>query len=155
VSATYSWLSSSGYTRVSRRAPGTPRGVAISYSSSAHTVHQPRSQPTEGIPLKSRPPRGYTTEARHLWQQVTADWTLDPPALTILDCACRALERVREAQALLRRDGLMTTDRFGQTKAHPAAAIERDAKQTLLRNLRALNLDLEPLHDRPGRPGGS
>jgi hypothetical protein len=32
--------------------------------------------------------------------------------------------------------------------------VERDSKQTLLRNLRALNLDLEPLRDQPGRPPG-
>jgi hypothetical protein len=105
--------------------------------------------------LKIRPPRGYTQEARHLWRQVTTGWDLDGPALTILDQACRAKMRVREAQALLTRDGLVITDRFGQPKPHPAAALERDAKQTLLRNLRALNLDLEPLRDRPGRPGGS
>jgi hypothetical protein len=60
-----------------------------------------------------------------------------------------------KARRLLDRDGLVVSDRFGQQKPHPAAAIERDSKQTLLRNLRALNLDLEPLHDRPGRPGGS
>jgi phage terminase small subunit len=101
-----------------------------------------------------RPPVGYTPEARKLWRQVLAGWDLDPPALTILDTACRGLMRVREAQALLERDGIVVKDRFGQEKPHPAVAIERDAKLTLLRNLKALNLDLEPLHDRPGRPPG-
>ena len=101
-----------------------------------------------------RPPVGYSAESRRLWRQVVEGWTLDPPALTILDSACRALMRVREAQALVTKAGLVVKDRFGQAKPHPAAAIERDAKMTLLRNLKALNLDLEPLHDRPGRPGG-
>lgn len=102
-----------------------------------------------------RPPRGYSPEARRLWAEVLAGWDLDPPALAILDMACRAHMRVREAEALLDRDGLVVTDRFGQAKPHPAAGILRDSKQLVLRSLRALNLDLEPLHDRPGRPGGS
>jgi hypothetical protein len=64
--------------------------------------------------IQSRPPRGYSPDARRLWGRVLAGWNLDPPALTILDMACRALMRVREAQQLLARDGLITTDRFGQ-----------------------------------------
>jgi phage terminase small subunit len=99
-------------------------------------------------------PQGYTTEARRLWRQVVQGWALDPPALVILDSACRALMRVRQAQELLGRDGIVMTDRFGQPKPHPAVLVERDSKQTLLRNIRALNLDLEPLRDRPGRPPG-
>ena len=101
-----------------------------------------------------RPPTGYSAEARRLWRSVAGQWSLEGPMLTILDSACRALMRVREAQALLTRDGIVVHDRFGQARSHPAVAIERDAKQTMLRNLRALNLDLEPLHDEPGRPGG-
>jgi phage terminase small subunit len=103
----------------------------------------------------SKPPTGYTPEARRFWRQVLAGWDLDPPSLVILDSACRALVRVRQAQELIVKEGLISKDRFGQAKAHPAVQIERDSKQTLLRNLRALSLDLEPLHDRPGRPGGS
>jgi phage terminase small subunit len=102
-----------------------------------------------------RAPAGYTPEAGKLWRQVLEGWGLDAPAMIILDSACRALMRVRQAQELITKDGLISKDRFGQAKPHPAVLIERDGKQTLLRNLRALNLDLEPLHDRPGRPGGS
>jgi phage terminase small subunit len=100
------------------------------------------------------PPRGYTPEARKLWRDVTAGWDLDAPALQLLDSACRARMRVREAQRLLRRDGTVIRDRFDQVKAHPATAVERDGEATFLRALRALNLDLEPLRDRPGRPPG-
>lgn len=97
-------------------------------------------------------PKGYSAEARRLWRDVVEGWTLDPPALTILDVACRSLMRCREAQALITRDGPVVTDRFQQKKPHPSVAQERDAMQTLLRSLRALNLDIEPLHNRPGRP---
>lgn len=107
-----------------------------------------------GRPKPPPAPRDYTAEARKLWGQVVSGWDLDAPALALLDSACRALERVRQAQRMLKKDGLIVADRFGQQKPHPAATIERDAKMTLLRNVKALNLDLEPLHDRPGRPPG-
>jgi phage terminase small subunit len=99
-------------------------------------------------------PVGYTPEARRLWHRVLHGWDLDAAALAILDTACRGLMRVRQAQTLLATDGIVVKDRFGQDKAHPAAAIEHAAAQTMLRNLRALNLDLEPLNDRSGRPPG-
>jgi len=47
------------------------------------------------------------------------------------------------------REGLTVKGR-----AHPATVIERDARLAMLRALRSLNLDLEPLRDRPGRPPG-
>ena len=53
----------------------------------------------------------------------------------------------------LRREGIVIRDRFGQKKQHPATLVERDAKMALVRNLKALNLDLEPLN-LPGRPHG-
>jgi hypothetical protein len=65
-----------------------------------------------------------------------------------------SFDRMREAQAMLRKDGITLTDRFGQVKQHPATLVERDSKALMVRQLKALNLDLEPVHDRPGRPGG-
>jgi hypothetical protein len=41
-------------------------------------------------------------------------------------------------------------DRWGQLRANPAAAIERDCDATMLRCCRVLKLDLEPLRDAPG-----
>jgi P27 family predicted phage terminase small subunit len=115
----------------------------------------PPNARANGHRMSEKPPRDYSPEAKRVWRELMENWNLDPAARPLLDTVCRALMRVREAQQLLARDGLVVRDRFGQAKPHPAAAIERDAQQTLLRNLRALNLDLEPLHDRPGRPGGS
>lgn len=60
---------------------------------------------------------------------------------------------MRKAQGILRREGIVIRDRFGQKKQHPATLVERDAKMALVRNLKALNLDLEPLN-LPGRPHG-
>jgi len=57
---------------------------------------------------------------------------------------------MRGAQALIKRHGLMV-----KSRANPAVMIERDSRLAMLRALRQLNLDLEPLRDGPGRPPGS
>jgi P27 family predicted phage terminase small subunit len=98
-------------------------------------------------------PTGIVGEARALWDQVTNDWVLDPAALTILDTACRALQQDHAAEALVAKEGLVTADRFGQQKAHPAVAVARDAKSTFLRAMKQLGLDVEPLQS-VGRPPG-
>jgi hypothetical protein len=61
---------------------------------------------------------------------------------------------MRLAQEAIERDGMTVLDRFGQRKAHPLLPAERDARAQMLAALRALNLDVEPLHERPGRPAG-
>ena len=71
----------------------------------------------------------------------------------LLGNALSARDRMLEAQAYMERDGLVLEDRFGQARPHPACKIEHDAKGAMLQNIRALGLDLEPLQDRPGRPG--
>jgi len=55
---------------------------------------------------------------------------------------------------IVQKEGLTILDRFGQVKAHPLCSVIRDARSQKLAALKALNLDLEPLHDGPGRPGG-
>jgi hypothetical protein len=101
-----------------------------------------------------RPPTGLSREGRRWWKSITAAWELDEAALLILGEAMRALMRVRQAQAEIDRDGITTKDRYGILKPHPATCTEAAAKATLLRYLKALNLDIEPLNAGPGRPSG-
>jgi len=77
----------------------------------------------------------------------------DAPGLALLEQAALALHRADQARELLARDGLVTRDRFGQPKPHPAAVIARDAEASFRAALRDLQLDVEPA--RPvGRPPG-
>lgn len=102
-----------------------------------------------------RPTKGkLSREAVKWWNRIVEEWDLDPGALLILENALECFDRMRQAQAIIARDGITTTDRFGQVKQHPATLVERDAKAGLLRALRALNLDIEPLNAGPGRPPG-
>ena len=90
---------------------------------------------TDGIPGHLK------THARAMWQKLHADYTIDDAAgLALLGAACSAYQRAEEARALIDKAGAVITDRFGQSKAHPACAIERDARGQMISALRALRL---------------
>lgn len=84
-----------------------------------------------------------------------AEYQIDDQAgLLLLQTALEAFDRMKAAQERINADGEAVTDRFGQIKPHPLLPAERDARAQMLAALKQLNLDLEPLRDRPGRPGG-
>ena len=100
-------------------------------------------------------PKNLSNEAKSIWRRLVAGYGLDDEGgVEILRTACEAFDRMRGAQAQIEREGATFVDRFGQCKAHPLLSVERDARSQYLAGLKALNLDLEPLHERPGRPGG-
>jgi P27 family predicted phage terminase small subunit len=71
--------------------------------------------------------------------------------VALLTLACEALDRCRQAQAVLAESGLTVTDQRGALKTHPAVVIERDSWGVMQRALRQLNFDSEPTA-KPGRP---
>jgi P27 family predicted phage terminase small subunit len=101
-------------------------------------------------------PKGLTPEARRWWRKLTGEYDIrDEGGLLLLETALTALDRMRQAQAQIAKDGPIVRDRWGQAKPHPATVVERDSRTGMLAALRAMHLDLEPLHKGPGRPGGS
>jgi P27 family predicted phage terminase small subunit len=112
----------------------------------------------EGIALKTstpRPPKGISDEAKAWWKAITTEYAVDDEAgLLLLETALQAFDRLRQAQALIAEYGAVTKDRWGQLRPNPACTIERDSRAAMLAALKALNLDLEPLRDKPGRPPG-
>ncbi len=103
-----------------------------------------------------RPPTGLSPAAKHWWRRLVTEFAIgDPAGELLLEQALRAFDRGEQARGVLDREGLVVLDSRGRPKQHPAAAVERDARAGLLSALRALNLDLEPLRDRVGRPGGA
>ncbi|MGO9039875.1 MAG: P27 family phage terminase small subunit [Steroidobacteraceae bacterium] len=104
---------------------------------------------------RPKPPKGLSAESLDWWERIGTEYDVtDPGGLLILASACEAFDRMRQAQRKLRREGLTAPDRFGQRKAHPATLIERDSRAAMLSALKQLNLDLEPLESRAGRPNG-
>ena len=102
-----------------------------------------------------KPPRDLSREACRWWRRLTTEYEIgDDAGRLILMTAMEAFDRMRQAQAVLTKDGLSIKDRFGQVKAHPLAVVERDSRAQMMAALKALNLDIEPLRDGPGRPSG-
>lgn len=104
---------------------------------------------------KSDAPKHLSTEARGWWVKLADEYGIDDEAgLMLLQTGLEAFDRMRECQKAIKTDGPMIKDRFEQPKAHPLLSVERDSRAQMLAALKALNLDLEPLRDGPGRPGG-
>ncbi len=103
----------------------------------------------------SKPPKGLSREACRWWRRLTTEYEIgDDAGQLILMTAMEAFDRMRQAQAVLATDGLVVKDRFDQVKTHPVAVVERDSRAQMMAALKALNLDIEPLRDGPGRPPG-
>lgn len=90
-------------------------------------------------------------ESRRLWRATVKTYQLEARHETILMVALEALDRMREAQAAVTRDGAYVEGRFGM-KSHPGLAVERDSRIAFLRAQRELGLDLESPASRPPTP---
>jgi phage terminase small subunit len=98
-------------------------------------------------------PAGLGAESRKLWDQTVEEYGItDAASLALLQNACRSLDRLRQAERTVAKDGATYRDRWGQPRPHPAALQIRDENLTFQRCLKGLALDLEPLHDGVGRP---
>ena len=106
--------------------------------------------------MKNSTPKDLSPAALGWFKRLQADHEItDHAGLMILESAMRQFDRAEAARREIDLHGVLIVDRWEQRKPNPACAIERDARAGMLAALRALNLDLEPLNDRPGRPGGS
>ena len=105
-----------------------------------------------GLP---KAPRALSPEAQRWWRRLQGEYALsDEAALLLLETALTAFDRMRQAQAAIAKDGVTVRDKWEQLKINPAVNAERDARSGMLQSLKALCLDIEPLRDGPGRPGG-
>lgn len=96
-------------------------------------------------------PRHLSAASRRWWGQVVADFDLSPSDLRLLQGAAESWDRAQEARQRIAADGAYLADRFGQLRAHPGVAVERDARTLFARLLRELSLDIEPPDVRPPR----
>jgi hypothetical protein len=83
---------------------------------------------------------------------ILADFSLESHHFRILVKAAEAFDRSEQAREILAAEGIVTKDRFGTARAHPAVAIERDSRTAFLRAVRELALDVDsPDAPRPPR----
>jgi len=88
------------------------------------------------------PPDHLSDSASTWWQQVVAEYDLGPHHLRLLQAACEAWDRMQQARQALADHGALTfTDERGVIRAHPAEAMERNARIAFARLVRELDLD--------------
>jgi len=81
-----------------------------------------------------------------MWDKLMREYHIDDAGgLALLEAACVSYQRAEDARVLVRREGLVVKDRFDQLKAHPACAVERDARAQMISALRALKLAPEDI----------
>jgi P27 family predicted phage terminase small subunit len=98
-----------------------------------------------------KPPPHLKTATRKWWVEVVDAYELEPHHLKLLEAACRCWDRLTEASEALRKDGTYVPDRYGGVRAHPAVAVERDARIAFARLVRELDLEGETAPD-PRQP---
>lgn len=91
-----------------------------------------------------KPPAHLTPKAKKLWNAIFDDIELDAAALLLLNTLAEQFDRYNEARAILKTEGVIVTDRFGQKKQHPACLLERDAATGMMRAWRLLGFDQVP-----------
>lgn len=104
--------------------------------------------------MTQKPPKDIDKDAVRKWRLIVDNWELDESGLLILEEALRSDMRLRQARAILDREGITVTTGPGMIRKHPAAEIEKEARSGFLQAWRMLNLGIDP----PGvigRPGGS
>ena len=101
------------------------------------------------------PPKHLSAAARKWWRVLMSEYQIEDAAgLLLLTTAMECFDRMKAAGAVLDEEGPTFTDRYGQARPHPAATVETNNRSQMLSAIKQLNLDLEPLRDRVGRPGG-
>jgi phage terminase small subunit len=106
---------------------------------------KPKPKPRPAASAGPEVPASLGPEAADLWRQLQAEYGIrDQGGLLLLRQAAESFQRANEAAAILKAEGLVKADKYGQSKPHPAVVIERDSRKNLLAFLRALNLDVQP-----------
>ena len=75
------------------------------------------------------------------WRHVVTEFALEQHHERLLTLACEAWDQAVAAREELAKAGTYYKDRFEQPKAHPAVAVERDARIAFARLVRELDLE--------------
>ncbi len=87
------------------------------------------------------PPPHLSEPTARWWRSVVTDFTQEPSHIALLTLAAESLDRCNAARSVIDTLGPTFTDRWGQPKARPEVATERDSRTAFARLLRELALD--------------
>ena len=109
--------------------------------------------PDASAPRPPAPPAHLGEDGLALWRGVQVEYAIsDPAGLELLRQAAEAADQIASVRKQIDENGELLMVR-GVPRVNPLCAVERDQRAALVRCIRNLNLDLEPLRDR-GRPPG-
>lgn len=94
-------------------------------------------------PPEHIPPKHLSKRSAAFWREMNTRFIFEAHDLQRLRTACEAMDTIDQAEAAVRKDGLMILDRYKVPKSHPALVVARDARQLLLRALREMAVDVE------------
>lgn len=103
-----------------------------------------------------KPPKHLQADGKTFWSGMVDEYGItDAAGLALVTTAAECLDRQRQAQKLIKKHGPCVETGNGGLKSNPACKLEVDSRNGFLAAMRALNLDMEPLRDGPGRPAGT
>ena len=89
------------------------------------------------------PPAHLAASEVILWKSITRDYKFDNDAsLELLTVALEARARMRKCREKIDKQGEVVKDKWKQLKPHPLLLHERAARDSFLKAMRLLNLDL-------------
>jgi len=94
--------------------------------------------------MAARAPKHLRAPTAAWFRRVVAGYDLDEHHVRLLTLAGEAFDRASEARELVEAEGIVFSNRFGELRAHPAVAIERDSRIGFARLVRQLDLADEP-----------
>ncbi len=97
-------------------------------------------------------PAHLRSETKRWVRQILADFDLESHHYRVLIRTAEAWDRGEQAREAIGKDGITIPDRYGVAKAHPAVAIERDARMHFFRGVRELALDGVDAPETPRAP---
>lgn len=96
---------------------------------------------------KSTAPVALSARAEAFREHIAGAFVLERQHQELLLEAARCLERIDQAREAIAVDGLFTSDRFGQPKAHPAVEVEATNRRLFRSLVRELGLDAGEAED--------
>jgi hypothetical protein len=104
---------------------------------------------------QTRAPSGLKAAGRRLWQQIQLEYDIsDPGGLSHLLSAARAEDDIKRLREKVETEGDLICNHVGTQVANPLLQAIRGSEAVKRQALSALNLDIEPLRAKPGRPPG-
>jgi hypothetical protein len=119
-----------------------------SFSDRKRRKVSPMFDPASTVP---QPPRPLGVHGSSLWESIQSEYRIDDRGgIELLAQACETTDRIARLAEQIEHDGEILQTESGP-KAHPGVKLELAARQFVVRTLRELGLNLQPVRE-VGRP---